>query len=74
MSHLANDSFANAEERLRLAMLASDSVALDELIAPELLFTNHLGQVLPSHPGLSIGLLLRPTPPLTLTPHSSSTT
>ena len=34
-----------AEERLRLAMLASDPDALDRLIAPELIFTNHLGQV-----------------------------
>jgi ketosteroid isomerase-like protein len=34
-----------AEERLRLAMLRSDVNALDELIAPELVFTSHLGQV-----------------------------
>ena len=33
------------EERLRQAMLRSDVVELDALIAPELLFTNHLGQV-----------------------------
>ena len=33
------------EERLRQAMLGSDVVELDVLIAPELLFTNHLGQV-----------------------------
>jgi hypothetical protein len=33
------------EERLRQAMLHSDVVELDALIAPELLFTNHLGQV-----------------------------
>jgi hypothetical protein len=33
------------EERLRQAMLHSDVVELDTLIAPELLFTNHLGQV-----------------------------
>lgn len=32
------------EERLRLAMLQSDVNALDELLAPELIFTNHLGQ------------------------------
>lgn len=37
---------AVAEERLRLAVLASDLTALDELIAPELIFTNHLGHVL----------------------------
>jgi hypothetical protein len=34
------------EERLRLAMLSSDVNTLDELLAPELIFTNHLGQVL----------------------------
>jgi hypothetical protein len=33
------------EERLRLAMLASDCLALDELISPDLIFTNLLGQV-----------------------------
>jgi ketosteroid isomerase-like protein len=33
------------EERLRLAMLASDCRVLDELISPALMFTNHLGQV-----------------------------
>jgi hypothetical protein len=33
------------EERLRQAMLCSDVVELDALIAPELLFTNHLGQL-----------------------------
>ncbi|WP_309741273.1 DUF4440 domain-containing protein [Chamaesiphon sp. OTE_20_metabat_361] len=33
------------EERLRQAMLGSDVVELDALIAPELLFTNHLGQL-----------------------------
>jgi len=36
----------DAEERLRLAMLGSDVAALDELLAPELVFTSHLGQVL----------------------------
>lgn len=34
-----------AEERLRLAMLASDVETLDGLISSELVFTNHLGQV-----------------------------
>lgn len=33
------------EERLRLAMLASDHTVLDELISAELVFTNHLGQL-----------------------------
>lgn len=33
------------EERLRQAMLRSDVNVLDELIAPELIFTSHLGQL-----------------------------
>ena len=36
----------NAEDRLRTAMLNSDVSALDELLAPDLIFTNHLGQLL----------------------------
>jgi ketosteroid isomerase-like protein len=32
------------EERLRRAMLHNDIPVLDELIAPELLFTDHMGQ------------------------------
>jgi ketosteroid isomerase-like protein len=36
----------NAEARLRTAMLQSDIGALDELLAPELIFTNHLGHLL----------------------------
>jgi ketosteroid isomerase-like protein len=35
-----------AEEQLRIAMLNSDVSALDELLAPDLIFTNHLGQLL----------------------------
>ena len=35
---------AELEERLRLAMLHSDVVELDTLIAPELIFTSYLGQ------------------------------
>ncbi|MDO8774015.1 MAG: GNAT family N-acetyltransferase [Burkholderiaceae bacterium] len=34
---------AAAEERLRLAMLASKVAVLDELISPQLVFTTHLG-------------------------------
>jgi hypothetical protein len=34
------------EERIRQAMLQSNVVELDALIASELLFTNHLGQVI----------------------------
>jgi Domain of unknown function (DUF4440) len=33
------------EEQLRQAMLHSNVAELDTLIAPELLFTNHLGQI-----------------------------
>lgn len=39
-------SIQAAEEQLRLAMLASDVPTLDLLLAPQLLFTNHLGQLL----------------------------
>jgi ketosteroid isomerase-like protein len=35
-----------AEERLRLAMLASDVSVLNELLAPEIIITNHLGQLM----------------------------
>lgn len=35
-----------AEEHLRIAMLSSDVKTLNELLAPELIFTNHLGQLL----------------------------
>ena len=34
------------EERLKRAMLQSDISALDELLAPNLVFTNHLGQLM----------------------------
>lgn len=43
----------DAEERLRLAMLASDVNALDELLAPDLVFTNHLGQRLDKEADIS---------------------
>jgi Domain of unknown function (DUF4440) len=36
----------NAEERLRLAMLASDVGVLDELLASEIIIVNHLGALL----------------------------
>jgi ketosteroid isomerase-like protein len=35
-----------AEDRLRAAMLSSDVDSLEELLAPELMFTNHLGHLL----------------------------
>lgn len=34
------------EEKLRLAMCNSDIDTLDKLLAPDLLFTNHLGQLI----------------------------
>lgn len=43
----------NAEEQLRRAMLASDLNVLDELLAPDLIFTNHLGQRLGKEADLS---------------------
>jgi ketosteroid isomerase-like protein len=35
----------NVEERLKHAMLCSDTNALDELLSTDLIFTNHLGQL-----------------------------
>ena len=46
MSNPIETQIIESEERLRLAMLRSDVNALNELLAPELIFTNHLGQVL----------------------------
>lgn len=46
MSNVIQTQILEAEERLRQAMLSSDVSALDELLSPELIFTNHLGQVL----------------------------
>jgi hypothetical protein len=43
-----------AEERLRLAMLASDHAVLNGLISPELIFTNHLGQLLGKQDDLAL--------------------
>ena len=37
---------SDCEEALRLAMLSSDVAALDRLLAPDLLFTNHVGQMM----------------------------
>lgn len=44
MSFEMQSKIIELEERLRQAMLHSEVSVLDELIAPELLFTNHLGQ------------------------------
>jgi len=46
MSDMIERQILEAEERLRQAMLSSDVETLDELLAPELVFTSHLGQVL----------------------------
>ena len=37
---------AAMEERLKIAMLDSDVSALDELLADDLIFTSHLGQIM----------------------------
>jgi Domain of unknown function (DUF4440) len=42
------------EERLRQAMLNSDVVELDALIAPELIFTSYLGQLVSKQQDLAI--------------------
>lgn len=42
-----------AEEQLRQAMLNSDLESLDKLLAPDLVFTNHLGQCLDKDADLS---------------------
>ncbi|VAX00758.1 hypothetical protein MNBD_GAMMA22-879 [hydrothermal vent metagenome] len=34
------------EERLKLAMLQSDVTELEQLLAPELIYTNHFGQLM----------------------------
>jgi hypothetical protein len=45
MNSITEGQLQVAEERLRLAMLRSDVAVLDELLAPDLIFTTHLGQV-----------------------------
>lgn len=46
MSSGLQSKVVELEERLRQAMLRSDVCVLDELIAPGLIFTNHLGQLI----------------------------
>ncbi|NER83486.1 MAG: nuclear transport factor 2 family protein [Leptolyngbya sp. SIO1D8] len=53
MSPSIESQILAAEEKLRLAMLHSDVNSLDELLAPELIFTNHLGQILHKQDDLS---------------------
>ena len=45
MNQPTESQIAELEERLRQAMLTSNVTELDALIAPELLFTSHLGQL-----------------------------
>jgi len=40
------EQIKDCEEQLRKAMLDSDIALLDDLISPDLLFTNHLGQIM----------------------------
>ncbi len=46
MNNSIETEILKAEEKLKLAMLNSDVNELDRLLAPELIFTNHQGQVL----------------------------
>jgi ketosteroid isomerase-like protein len=45
MTAISESEIADAESRLRVAMLNSDLPALNALLAPELMFTNHFGQL-----------------------------
>lgn len=46
MDNTIEMQIVEVEERLRVAMLGSDVGTLDELLATELIFTNHLGGVI----------------------------
>jgi ketosteroid isomerase-like protein len=46
MQNALEAEIVEAEEQLRTAMLGGDIDVLDRLLAPDLLFTNHLGQLL----------------------------
>jgi len=46
MNEMMETQILEAEEDLRIAMLRADFSALDRLMAPELIFTNHLGKLL----------------------------
>jgi ketosteroid isomerase-like protein len=45
MNKTVETQIVEAEERLRLAMLASDVSVLDDLLAPQLIATSHLGEI-----------------------------
>jgi Domain of unknown function (DUF4440) len=46
MTETVETQIINAEERLRQAMIASDVSILNELLAPEIIITSHLGELL----------------------------
>ena len=46
MTKTVETQIVNIEERLRQAMLASNVSVLNELLAPEIIITNHLGELL----------------------------
>lgn len=46
MTEIVETQIVSVEERLRQAMLASDVSVLDELLAPEIIITSHLGELL----------------------------
>jgi hypothetical protein len=46
MTGLAETQIIEVEEQLRQAMLSSDVTVLDELLAPEIIITSHLGELL----------------------------
>jgi ketosteroid isomerase-like protein len=56
MTETIKTQIINAEERLRKAMLASDVKVLDELLAPEIIITSHLGELLSKQDDLTAHL------------------
>ncbi len=46
MNNSSQEQIVQVEDRLRVAMLSSDVAALNVLLAPDLVFTNHLGHLL----------------------------
>lgn len=46
MNETVETQIINAEERLRQAMLGSDVKVLNELLAPDIIITSHLGELL----------------------------
>jgi ketosteroid isomerase-like protein len=46
MDSSSQAQIVEVEDQLRTAMLNSDVAVLNELLAPDLIFTNHLGQLL----------------------------